>query len=108
VHTAERHVELNPDDARALCLGAVAYMELGEPAKGLDWAERGLAVDPEDSGVLYNVACAYALGGKTEDALACLDKALRHGFGIREWLENDNALDSLRPDSRFGALLKRL
>jgi adenylate cyclase len=108
VQIAERHLELNPDDARALCLGAVAFMELAEPAKALDWAERGLAVDPEDSGVLYNVACVYALGGKTEDALACLDKALRHGFGIREWLENDNALDSLRRDSRFEALLRRL
>jgi serine/threonine protein kinase/tetratricopeptide (TPR) repeat protein len=108
VQTAERHVELNPDDARALCLGAVAFMELAEPAKALDWAERGLAVDPEDSGVLYNVACVYALGAKTEDALACLDRALRNGFGIREWLENDNALDSLRPDPRFEALLRTL
>ncbi len=108
VQTAEKHVELNPDDARALCLGAIGYMQLGEPAKALDWAERGLAVDPEDSGVLYNVACVYALSGKTEDALACLDKAVRNGFGHREWLENDSDLDSLRRDSRFEALLRKL
>jgi len=108
VQMAKKHIELNPDDARALCLAAGAIMQLGEPAKALDWAGRGLAVDPEDSSVLYNVACVYALGGKPEDALACLDKAVRNGFGHREWLENDSDLDSLRADPRFEALLRKL
>jgi adenylate cyclase len=108
VQVAEKHLELNPDDARALCLGACALMQLGEPGKALDWAKRGLALDPEDSGVLYNVACVYALGGETESALTCLDKAVRNGFGHREWLENDSDLDSLRADPRFETLLKKL
>ena len=108
VQVAERHLELNPDDARALVLGAGAFMQLGEREKALDWARRGLAIDPEDSSVLYNVACVYALGGKTEDALDCLDLAVRNGFGHREWLENDSDLDSLRSDPRFEALLRRM
>ena len=108
VQVAEKHLELNPDDARALCLGAGALMQLGEPAKALDWAKRGLALDPEDSGVLYNVACVHALGGEAESALTCLDKAVRNGFGHREWLENDSDLDSLRADPRFEALLKKI
>ncbi len=108
VQVAEKHLELNPDDARALCLGACALMQLGEPGKALDWAKRGLALDPEDSGVLYNVACVYALGGETESALTCLDKAVRNGFGHREWLENYSDLDSLRADPRFETLLKKL
>jgi tetratricopeptide (TPR) repeat protein len=108
VQVAEKHVELNPDDARALCLGAGAFIQLGEREKALDWARRGLTLDPEDSGVLYNVACVYALGGETEDALTCLDKAVRNGFGHREWLENDSDLDSLRADPRFEALLRKL
>ncbi|HEV8612191.1 MAG TPA: tetratricopeptide repeat protein, partial [Gemmatimonadales bacterium] len=108
VQVAEKHLELNPDDARALCLGAGALMQLGKPGKALDWAKRGLALDPEDSGVLYNVACVYALGGEAESALMCLDKAVRNGFGHREWLENDSDLDSLRADPRFETLLKKL
>jgi serine/threonine protein kinase/Flp pilus assembly protein TadD len=108
VELAEKHVELNPDDARALVLGGGALIQVGQPAKALEWAERGIAVDPEDSSVLYNVACIYALGGKPQEALDCLDKAVRNGFGHREWLENDSDLDSLRQDPRFEALLKRL
>ncbi|MGH7702874.1 MAG: protein kinase domain-containing protein, partial [Gemmatimonadales bacterium] len=108
LQVAERHLELNPDDARALVLGAGALAQLGEQDRAVEWARRGLALDPDDSGVLYNVACVYALEGKTDEALACLDKAVQNGFGHREWLENDSDLDSLRGDGRFQDLLKKL
>jgi TolB-like protein/Flp pilus assembly protein TadD len=108
LQVAEKHLELNPDDARALYLGANALVQLGERQKGLEWADRALALDPEDSGVLYNVACVHALAGDVETALGHLDKAIRNGFGHREWLENDSDFDSLRADSRFDALLKKL
>jgi adenylate cyclase len=105
---AERHVELNPDDARALYLGANALVRLGEPQRALDWAARAVALDPEDSGVLYNTACVRITLGDGEGALALLDQAIQNGFGDREWLENDPDLDSLRPDPRFQALPRKL
>ncbi|HET9294559.1 MAG TPA: protein kinase [Gemmatimonadales bacterium] len=104
----EHHLELNPDDARALCLGAAGLMQLGRPEKALEWASRAFALDPEDSGVLYNVACVYSLGGRLHDAMSCLEQAVKNGFGHREWLENDTDLDPLRKEPRFEALLKKL
>ena len=108
IQLAEKHLELNPDDARALLLSAGALMQLGERQRALEWAKRAVALDPEDSGVLYNVACVYALGGQIDDAFLCLDKAVQNGFGHRAWLENDSDFDSLRPDPRFQALLEKL
>ena len=108
VKLAERHLELNPEDVRALYLGAAGMMELGNGEKALDWVGRALVLDPEDSGVLYNSACVYALGGRSEEAIKLLDKAIDNGFGHREWLENDTDLDSLRADPRFEVLLKKL
>jgi len=108
IQLAEKHLELNPDDARALYLSAGALMQLGERQRALEWAGRALALDPEDSGVLYNVACVYALGGQADEALACLEKAVQNGFGHRAWLENDSDFDSLRGDPRFQGLLERL
>jgi tetratricopeptide (TPR) repeat protein len=105
---AEKHLELNPNDARALYLGANALVQLGEREKGLEWAGRALALNPNDPGVLYNLACVHALVGDIDGALAHLDKAIRNGFGHREWLEHDSDLDSLRADSRFEVLLKKL
>jgi serine/threonine protein kinase/Flp pilus assembly protein TadD len=104
----EKHLELNPDDVRALYLGGVALAQLGQPERAVDWANRALALDSEDSGVLYNVACVQALTGRKDDAFASLEKAIKNGFGHREWLENDSDLAILRDDPRFDALLKRL
>jgi len=108
VKLAERHLELNPEDVRALYLGAAGLMEIGQREKALDWVARALVLDPEDSGVLYNSACVYSLGGRIDDAIRLLDKAIDNGFGHREWLENDSDLDALRGEPRFETLLKKL
>jgi len=105
---AEKHLELNPDDARALYLGATALVQLGERERALEWAGRARAANESDSLVLYNVACVYSLGGLKEEALECLEKAVQNGFGHGGWIDHDSDLDSLRGDPRFEALKKRL
>jgi tetratricopeptide (TPR) repeat protein len=105
---AERYLELNPDDPRTLTLGASALMDLGEKRKALEWAARAQGLDPDDPGLLYNVACVYALGGQPDEALDCLERAVRNGFGHREWLENDSDLASLRGNPRLAAILEKL
>jgi serine/threonine protein kinase/Flp pilus assembly protein TadD len=104
----EKHLELNPGDARALYLGAGALIQLGERERALEWAGRARSANESDSLVLYNVACVYALGEMIDEAVECLDKAIQNGFGHREWIENDSDLNSLRQDPRFQALLKRM
>jgi serine/threonine protein kinase/tetratricopeptide (TPR) repeat protein len=108
LQVAEKHLELNPDDARALYLGASALIQLGQREKGLDWARRARAANESDSLVLYNVACVYALANLKDQAIDCLEKAIQNGFGHRQWIEHDSDLDSLRSDPRFEALKKRL
>ena len=108
VEVAMRHLELNPDDARALYLSAASLMHLGERERALDLAARAQALDPEDTSVLYNVACVYAIGGEVDKAVRSLERAVQNGFGQREWLENDSDLDSLRAVPRFQALMRRL
>jgi tetratricopeptide (TPR) repeat protein len=102
---AERHLELNPDDPRAATMCAVSSCRLGDPESGLRWARRALQIDPEDAGVRYNVACLYALEGKTDEALNCLEECFRLGFGNREWIAQDPDLASLRGHPRLAALL---
>ena len=104
----EKWLDINPDDARALNIGATIWSNLGETEHALDWAKRSLEIDPEDPQLLYNVACVYAIEGKKEDALQCLEEAIDKGYGHREWIEHDSDLNSLRSDSRFKALLDRV
>jgi serine/threonine protein kinase/tetratricopeptide (TPR) repeat protein len=108
LRAVERHLELHPEDPRALYTGAVAWCRLGESARGLDWAGRALAIEPGDCNTLYNVACVYALAGRSQEALDCLERGVRPGTGARGWIEADPDLASLRGDPRFQALLERL
>jgi serine/threonine protein kinase/Flp pilus assembly protein TadD len=101
----ERHIESHPDDARALYLGAGILARIGDREKSADWARRALAIDPEETSILYNVACVYALLGRSEESLSCLGKVMEHGTFFKNWAAKDSDLDSLRSDPRFQALL---
>jgi len=102
------HLELTPDDPRAATMRAVSLCRLGQLEEGLEWAERAVAIDPDDAGVRYNVACLYSLEGQVDKAIECLKDAVQVGFGSKDWMENDPDLDPLRGDDRFQELLKSL
>ena len=108
ISAIEKWLDTNPDDARALNLGATIWSNLGETENAIDWAKRSLEIDPEDPQLLYNVACVYAIEGMKEDALQCLERAIDKGYGHREWIEHDSDLNSLRSDRRFKSLLERV
>jgi tetratricopeptide (TPR) repeat protein len=104
----EKHLELHPDDARALYLGANSLAHEGQQQRALEWTRRALLSDPDDPGLLYNVACNYALLERSEEAIDCLEKAVEHGFGHKRWIEHDSDLESLHSHPRFQALLAKL
>lgn len=53
----------------------------------------------------FNQACAHALLGESEAALARLEEGVAAGFANLAVLENDGDLDSLRGESRFASVL---
>ena len=103
-----KHIELHTDDARALYLGANALVHLGERVEALDWNQRALAIDPDDPGILYNVACVYSILGEPEKAIDCLERSVKFGRQQTDWMKNDTDLDPLRNQPRFQALLQSL
>jgi non-specific serine/threonine protein kinase len=104
---AER-IELHPDDARALYMGANGLVALGERERGLEWARRAKAIAPDESMVLYNLGCIYSLAGEIDEAIDCLEQAVALGITHKGWFEHDSNLDPLRSHPRFRALLAKL
>ena len=104
----EKHLEFNPDDARALYMGASALADLGQRDRGLEWANMALATDPEDPSILYNVACSLAILGQSERAIDCLEKCIVRNEFFKGWAEHDSDLDTLRNNPRFRTLLQSL
>ena len=102
-----RHMELNPDDARAATMRAVALCRIDRREEGLDWGRRAVEIDPEDASVRYNLACLYSVAGELDRSLDTLESAIDVGFGNRGWLERDPDLSAIRSHPRFRALLER-
>ena len=108
VHRVERHLKLNPDDPRALMLGASALWECGDRRRAREWINRAARLRPDDSSILYGTACFHSRGGEVEKALQSLERAARVGTLSRDWLEHDSDLDPIRDDPRFQDLMARL
>lgn len=108
IRRAERVLEVDPTNTRALSLGACALVEAGEGDRALEWCRRAVAVAPDDTSVNYNAACVHARLGLREAALDLLENNCARGIGKRDWLEHDRDWDAFRDDPRFQALLAKL
>ena len=130
VEVIEKHLKWYPDDARAYLLGAGSlviqgdavnngvwenYRGLGEVCTALGdverakrWLHRAIEIAPNESIVLYNVACNLATLGETDKALDYLEQAAKQGTVSAAWMRNDEDLASLRGEARYSALLDRL
>jgi TolB-like protein/Flp pilus assembly protein TadD len=106
VERARAVLELNPDDNRALNMGAFGLLRIGEIEEGEKWMKASLEHAPKDAIVHYNAACLYALAGKVEEALDCLENCQRNVGNLnRDWLEHDSDMDSLRQNPRFAKII---
>jgi serine/threonine protein kinase/Flp pilus assembly protein TadD len=108
VALVERRIDLHPDDARALYMGANGLVALSRKGKGLDWARRARRIDPDDPMLLYNLGCIHSLAGDIEEAIDCLERAAGGGLLQKGWYEHDGDLDPLRGHPRFRALLEKM
>lgn len=104
----KNHIDFNPDDSRALYLGAGALIIANNPEEALEWIEKAVLINPNDISVLYNATCIYSLLGKIDLALDYFDKTIEAGFASRNWLDNDTDLDNIRNLPRFQTILKKM
>jgi serine/threonine protein kinase/tetratricopeptide (TPR) repeat protein len=104
---ADRHLEAYPKDVRAVYLGAGALVDLGRVEEGLARLEKAIDMNPNEPIVHYMAACVHGRLGNVKATLDALETALDLGFGLREWIEQDTDLDSVRNEPRYKELLSR-
>ncbi|HEX2495495.1 MAG TPA: hypothetical protein VHK46_01540 [Gaiellaceae bacterium] len=80
-----------------------------EPYRAGDFEGAREALEPvladrPEALVFFNVACMEARLGRTDEAIAHLQRAIENDDRIRDHIRNDADLDSLRGDPRFQAL----
>jgi DNA-binding winged helix-turn-helix (wHTH) protein/Flp pilus assembly protein TadD len=104
VALAEELLSVRPDDADMLSFASCMLHHLGRHDEMSAWLDRATALDPDEPSVNYRAACAYALAGQPERALAYLERVPLVPER-RRWIANDSDLDSLRSQPRFRALV---
>jgi DNA-binding SARP family transcriptional activator len=108
VHRAELALAVNPNDGRALSLGAGALLDDGQEDRALEWSRRSLELCPRDTSALINAACLHAKLREPDAAMDFLERVFALGFGKRDWVVNDPDYTILRPEPRFQQWLGRL
>lgn len=105
---------------------AIALVYAEEAVTADDWYERGLsevkagrhraciesigrslALDPDRGNAHYTIACAHALLGEPEPALAAIERALACDPGLAESIADDSDFASIAELARFRALVGR-
>lgn len=108
---AARHrriVEKYPQSGRAWFNFGYSSLHAGDHAAAADAFQRAVQLGHRVGTSSYNVACAYALQEKKDEALDWLNRAEAAGFDLGSYLDDDDDLDSLRRDPRFKALKARV
>jgi tetratricopeptide (TPR) repeat protein len=98
VRVLEKHLEWNPDDARALHLGAGSLIVLGEKERAKRWLRRAREMNPDDSVLLYNVACNFATLGEVAVVVRPVVSTVPSGTTLRVELLAERRGSELRAD----------
>lgn len=95
-------------DAKTLEAQANAAYERKEYSTSAALYEKVINLGDPSSGMVYNLACVYALAGDKDHALAALDQAISLGYAHVDHLQSDSDLESLHADPRWKSLVDRM
>ncbi len=84
---------------------ALAYFATGEYDKAVEMLEKIHRDDPQDAGVLYNLACAESKSGKGERAVEHLGRAVELDSSFGELAEKDADFEPIREDLGYASAI---
>ncbi len=100
----EEQVKKVPEDARVRVLLAGDYAIQGRFEEAKREAEMAMILRPDDSMILYNVACAFCAMNNAPDALNAIRKAWESGYRDAIWTRQDPDLALLHGEPEFERL----
>lgn len=104
----EKALEVSPNDFRAAIQAGNSARRLSDPARAESFFRRAASMRPDSWIPPYNLACLFAVGGRSKEALDALDGAVSKGLNRPRLLAGDPDLASLRSAPAFRQLADRV
>jgi tetratricopeptide (TPR) repeat protein len=101
----KQKLQSSPRDAVGRSFLALVLTRLGKHEDAVREIDRALKTDNQDARVLYNIAKAFAMQKKNDQALDYLQKAIEVRYDIESILDMD--FYNLRTDERFASVVAR-
>ena len=84
---------------------ALQFFASGEYEKAAEMLEAVHAEFPDDATVLYNLACAESMSGRTAEAIDHLRRSVTQGERFRELARTDTDFDPIRGEPGFAEIV---
>jgi len=82
------------------------FLKQKDYAAAIEQLQIAAKISTQRGTVSYNLACAYSLNGRTEEALKCLDQAVAQGFTDKAHIDGDPDLANIRDTQRYRDILQ--
>lgn len=79
---------------------------LGREYEAMEWMDKIIGLDPDDSGNWYDKACLMARMGRCDESVSALRTAFEKGYRRFPHIEHDNDMDPIRDRDDFKSLLQ--
>jgi len=100
------YISKHPDDSRAHIFYANSLAEANRPEEAKLEVNKALELSPNDTLMLYNVACLNSRLGDKNKSLEYLKKAIANGYANYDWLKRDPDLNNIRSEPEYIELMK--
>lgn len=101
-----RFLSEHPDDARAHIFYAQTLAKLKQADKAKDIGKRAYELSPNDTVMLYNLACLFSRLEERETAVDYLKKSCASGYQNYEWIKRDADFDNIRNEPGYIELME--
>ncbi len=102
----DKMLEIRERDAEVISYKADAALELGESNWALNLSNEAIQVDPDYPNAYYQRACAYAVLGYHDNAIADLQRALELNEHYLDDIQDEKDFETIRGLEEFQALIR--
>jgi tetratricopeptide (TPR) repeat protein len=107
ISVLEKAIEVYPKDPLLIGLLSVPYIKKGDYEKGLEFCERALSLNSDDSNAWYNKACALSMLGRKKLSISALKRAVELMDSAREVARKDSDFDPIRESTEFKRIIRK-